>query len=336
MRSVSWILLLVCLFSLVASAGEIQESQVESLIKQLQDEDAEVRSNAVEALGQIRSKDAVPALVQTLKDPDSHVRHSAVEALGQIRSKDAVLALTQTLRDKAGFVRISAVETLKQIGTSEALKSIKEYQQSLIQALQNPNAEIRADAAETLGQIGTADVVPALTIALQDPDSWVRAASTEALQSIDARFNKPSNNNNIWMAIRVNNIEAVKQFLAEGVNVNIRADDGGTLLGFSALLGHYKIAELLIQKGATIEAKVGAIGGTALHMAAFLGRLEVVKLLIENGAYTEATDNNSETPIDATTADWVTTESALRMFNISIDREEIEAGRAKVAELLNQ
>ena len=32
-------------------------------------------------------------------------------------------------------------------------------------------------------------------------------------------------------------------------------------------------------------------------------------------------------------ADWVTTESAL---NMSIDREEIEAGRAKVAELLNQ
>ena len=55
MRSVSWILLLVCLFSLVASAGEIQESQVESLIKQLQDEDAEVRSNAVEVFGQICS-----------------------------------------------------------------------------------------------------------------------------------------------------------------------------------------------------------------------------------------------------------------------------------------
>ena len=73
MRSVSWILLLVWLFSLVASAGEIQESQVESLIKQLQDEDAEVRSNAVEALGQIRSKDAVPALIQTLQERISNL-----------------------------------------------------------------------------------------------------------------------------------------------------------------------------------------------------------------------------------------------------------------------
>ena len=62
MRSVSWILLLVCLFSLVASAGEIQESQVESLIKQLQDEDAEVRSNAVEALRQIGTPEALKAV----------------------------------------------------------------------------------------------------------------------------------------------------------------------------------------------------------------------------------------------------------------------------------
>ena len=62
MRSVSWILLLVCLFSLVASAGEIQESQVESLIKQLQDEDAEVRSNAVQALEKIGTPEALKAV----------------------------------------------------------------------------------------------------------------------------------------------------------------------------------------------------------------------------------------------------------------------------------
>ena len=99
MRSVSWILLLVCLFSLVASAGEIQESQVESLIKQLQDEDAEVRSNAVEALGQIRSKDAVPALIQALQDRDKGVRADAASVLGMIGegAKDTVSALIKLL-----------------------------------------------------------------------------------------------------------------------------------------------------------------------------------------------------------------------------------------------
>ena len=131
-----------------------------------------------------------------MKDPDSHVRHSVAEALGQIRSKDAVPALTQALQDKAVFVRISVIEALRQIGTSEALKSVNKYQESLIQALQNSSPEVRADAA-ALGQTGSADAVPALKIALQDQDSWVRAAATEALQSINTRFARSIGNNNI-------------------------------------------------------------------------------------------------------------------------------------------
>ena len=61
-----------------------------------------------------------------------------------------------------------------------------------------------------------------------------------------------------------------------------------------------------------------------------------MKLLIENGADIEATNNNSETLIDVTMADWENTQFVLGMFNISVERKEIEAGRAKVAELLNQ
>ena len=122
-------------------------------------------------------------------------------------------------------------------------------------------------------------------MALQDQDSWVRAAATEALQNINTRLARSLGNNNrgggIWMAIRGGDIEAVNQHLANGVNVNIISDNGGTPLGWAALLGQYEVAELLIQKGASVNSK-GGDGGTALHAAAFLGRLEVVKLLIEN------------------------------------------------------
>ena len=111
--------------------------------------------------------------------------------------------------------------------------------------------------------------------------------------------------------------------------------DGGTPLGLAALLDQYEIAELLIQKGASVNFK-GGDGGTALHAAAFLGRLEVAKLLIENRANIGAKNNNFETPIDVTKANWENTQSLLGMFNINVDRKETEAGRAKVAELLNQ
>ena len=113
------------------------------------------------------------------------------------------------------------------------------------------------------------------------------------------------------------------------------SNNGHTPLSWAALLGQHEVAELLIDKGASVNFK-GIGDSTALHAAAFLGRLEVVKLLIENGADPAAKNNNSETPIDVTMADWENTQFFLGMFNISVDRKEIEVGRTKVFEFLNQ
>ena len=66
MKSISRILL-VCPLNLVGHVEETQEEQVERLIGELQDENEDVRWNAVEVLGQIGSLDAVPALIQVLQ-----------------------------------------------------------------------------------------------------------------------------------------------------------------------------------------------------------------------------------------------------------------------------
>ena len=65
MKSISCILL-ICILGLMAYAEETQEQKVERLIKQLQDQDVDVRAFAIEALGDIGSEaqDAVPALIQ--------------------------------------------------------------------------------------------------------------------------------------------------------------------------------------------------------------------------------------------------------------------------------
>ena len=52
MKSISWILL-VCLLCLQVYADETREQQIEKLIKQLQDADSDVRSNAAMALREI-------------------------------------------------------------------------------------------------------------------------------------------------------------------------------------------------------------------------------------------------------------------------------------------
>jgi len=59
----------------------------------------------------------------------------------------------------------------------------------------------------------------------------------------------------IHKAAEDGNIEAVKQHLAAGTAVNAKSDDGGTPLHNAAYYGRTVIAELLIAKGADVNAK---------------------------------------------------------------------------------
>ena len=67
-------------------------------------------------------------------------------------------------------------------------------------------------------------------------------------------------------AVRDGNTEAVKQFIANGVDVNAKDDNGWTPLYWSADKGHKEIAELLITAGADVNAK-GKSGRTPLDRA---------------------------------------------------------------------
>jgi ankyrin repeat protein len=66
---------------------------------------------------------------------------------------------------------------------------------------------------------------------------------------------------------------------------------------FAALSGRREIAELLIAKGADVNAK-GDDGSTPLHSAAWYDRKEVAELLIANGADVNAKDDGGDTPLD--------------------------------------
>ena len=97
------------------------------------------------------------------------------------------------------------------------------------------------------------------------------------------------------------NIEAVKQHLAAGTDVNAKASNG-TPLHLAATFGHKEIAELLIDKGADVNAMGGLLGWTPLHWAASEGRKEVAELLIAKGADVNAKkwggDYTGDTPLD--------------------------------------
>ncbi len=94
------------------------------------------------------------------------------------------------------------------------------------------------------------------------------------------------------------NIEAVKQHIAAGADVNAM-HNSRTPLYWAALFGHKEIAEVLISAGANVNAKeVMATGNTPLAGAAFFGDKAVAELLIANGADVNTKNDHGKTPLD--------------------------------------
>ena len=90
----------------------------------------------------------------------------------------------------------------------------------------------------------------------------------------------------LWKAAYNGNIEAVKQHLAAGTDVNVKGGFAdGTPLHYAAANGHKEIAELLIEKGADLNAK-DEDGGTPLDVAIQFKELETADLLRKHGGKT--------------------------------------------------
>jgi len=98
----------------------------------------------------------------------------------------------------------------------------------------------------------------------------------------------------IWEAAATGNIEAVKQHLAAGWDVDAEDNYKSTPLQFAAQGGHKKIVELLIAEGADVN--VNEDGSSPLHIAA---NREIAELLIANGAEVNANKVYGETPVDS-------------------------------------
>ena len=89
----------------------------------------------------------------------------------------------------------------------------------------------------------------------------------------------------IHEAARIGNIEAVKQHLAAGTDVNAKNKYEWTPLHSAAFSGHKEIAEILIAEGADVNAKDNN-GGTPLDVAIQLKRTEIADLLRKHGVKT--------------------------------------------------
>ena len=140
---------------------------------------------------------------------------------------------------------------------------------------------------------------------------------------------------NLWGAARSGDLDGIKRYLSEGADINeLSPQIQMSPLAFATMMGHTKAAELLIQLGADVNIK-HEDGGTLLHLAVFVGRAEVAELLIKEGADVNAKNFRGDVPASALHLPWGMTRFLAGMIGVELEQEEVEAGRAKIAEMLN-
>jgi ankyrin repeat protein len=86
------------------------------------------------------------------------------------------------------------------------------------------------------------------------------------------------------MAALQGNIEAIRQHIEAGSDLNDKDVYGSSPLIIAATFGKTEVARALIEAGADMNI-TNNDGATALHAAAFLCRTEIVKALLDNGRW---------------------------------------------------
>ena len=100
------------------------------------------------------------------------------------------------------------------------------------------------------------------------------------------------------LEIEEGNTAKVIEMINEGADINARDIFQKTPLHAAARKNNTEIMELLISKGADIEATVPDFKFTPLFDAAMFGKKEAIQLLIQKGAKVNAKTLAGETPVD--------------------------------------
>jgi protein-S-isoprenylcysteine O-methyltransferase Ste14 len=164
-------------YSIAERLAGFGDPAVDHLIPLLDSEQPEVRILAADYLRRIPSERAVPALVLALEDSAANVRGNALRALGAIGAPDCTEPMLRLLDDEERWVRNTALRSLAQLRASEVIESA-------LALLEDPDVWTRIASLESLGILGSQDALPAIIAQLKDEEPRVRRAAVVALLKI--------------------------------------------------------------------------------------------------------------------------------------------------------
>ena len=139
----------------------------------------------------------------------------------------------------------------------------------------------------------------------------------------------------IWYAAKVGDVDALARHIKSGAAVNEFDPNGLTPLIWATSAGQLRAMDFLLQNGADINLH-NQYGAIPLAIAAFYGRADAAQLLIERGADIEASNKTGQTARDVMEMSWEATKLVSWLRSVEVDKEQVKAERAKIAELFAQ
>lgn len=145
----------------------------------------------------------------------------------------------------------------------------------------------------------------------------------------------------IHTAVVTDNLDALRQHIAAGSNLNEKDPFGGSSpLISAALFGKTEMAKMLIDAGADINVQNNE-GSTALHTASFFCRPAIVKMLLDKAADKEIKNKYGSTAYESVAGSYSDVKSVYEMIEkmlspmgLKLDYPYIEKTRPAIASML--
>lgn len=174
----------------IRGVAEIKTKRfMKPIIELLEDNEDDIRIEAIEALGKIGSREAIEPLLNFLSKDSNDIyreKKAAIEALGKIGRKESIQPLLKILsEDPKEIMREEALKALELINDTSIAPVLLKMLKS------DSNDNIRSNSARILGLFGGSIAISALSEALEsDPDIHVRSSAARALCLIGTQKSK--------------------------------------------------------------------------------------------------------------------------------------------------
>ncbi len=176
--------------------------------------------------------------------------------------------------------------------------------------------------------LGMVTIVPAT--------SWISGIAISSASGKPGGIPPSKHVSGIWAAARAGDLGAIERHMESGAAVDtVDPEHGATPLLWAASTGRAKAIELLIDRGADVNA-ADRDGGTALLVAAFLGHEKAVDVLIRHGAKVNVANPGGSTPLDVAKLDEGTTRYFASLLQLELNEDGLGHRKAAITESLQQ